>query len=230
MADVRAIPGWKALVEATGDALAMTEEALSDTGDGFEWVVGNAAKSVWDYSQELTVEVDDGGGFAAVSPDKIRWLFGRVVFADDQTGNDVRVTGHYLPRYRWALARDVNWNRSANALDVTVFGSEDVRRIYGLMHVEASVESLNIFSAPLDHDNGGTEDTLGDLMDGRNYFVVSYQPDEDDTGRIQRAVMMFTSQAASSPVDDITSGTASMEGAAPGDFFGNQVTMDRLRE
>ena len=231
MADVRAIPGYKALVEATGAAVAMANEALEDTGDGLEWVVSNAAKSVWDYSQELTVEVDDGGGggFQAVSPDRIRWLFGRVVFSDDQTGNDVRVTGHYLPRYRWALGREVNWIRSQAPLDATVFGDEDVQRIAGLQHVEASVQSLDIFTAPLDHaeDTPG-EDTLGDLMDDRNLFVVSYQPDEDGD-RVQRAVMMFASQAVSMSVTDIVQGDAAMEGAAPGDFFGNQVTMDRIR-
>ena len=230
MADIRAIPGYKALVEATGDAIAMTNEALSDTGDGLEWETTNPAKRVWDYTQEITVEVDDGGGFAAVAPDKIRWLFGRVVFADDQTGNDVRVTGHYLPRYRWALGRDINWNRTATPLDVTVFGDADRRRMYGLVRVEASVDSLSVFDAPLDHtETTPGEDTLGDIMDARNFFVVSYQPNEDDEARIRRAVMMFTSQAMAQTVEGVVTGNASMEGAAPGGFFGEQVTTDRLR-
>lgn len=230
MADVRAIPGYKALVEATGAAVAMTNEALADTGDGLEWEVSNAAKSVFDFSQELTVEVDDGGGggYVEVSPSRIRWLFGRVVFSDDQTGNDVRVTGHYLPRYRWALGRDVDWSRSSTALDSTVFGDEDTQRIYGLQSVEASVDGLQIFDAALDHDNGSTEDTLGDLMDDRKLFVLSYQPDSDGD-YIQRSAMMFTDQTVNQSIDDIVQGSASMEGAAPGDFFGDQVTMDRLR-
>ena len=218
-----ATPGYKADIRTTGDPIAFSDEPMIDTGDGTTFEMSNDALNVLYWGTELTVEVDSGAGYQPVEPKEVFHLFGKVEFATDQTGNDVRITGEYVPKIVFALGTDVEYTRNNESLEVAVFSDEDQRRIYGLSDFEASIDGFQLLNEPID----AGEDSLSEQIDGRKPVVLCYRPSSDDAYEV-RAVCHFTEQTLSSSVDDVVQSTVSVSGSAPkGQTLGNQVIFER---
>lgn len=216
-----ATAGNKAALFLTGASLVMTNEAMVEVNTTTFDVV-NVAKNIWDWREPLILEEDVASVWTPVdaSTYEFRQLFGRVVFNASATGRTFRISGRYLPKYTFALAREVSWEETHAELDVTTFGDESVRRIYGLADVTGSVQSLSLLDTPLD-GVGGTQKELRELLKDREFVVLSYQPHEENPFT-QRAVVMFTAQALSSSVDDLVEASLEFAGAAP-KVLGGQV-------
>lgn len=210
-----AIAGYNADLFVTGEALGMVGESLSDSGDGVTYEVVSGSRDIWDWTSTLTVKV--GGSAVSASTYEVNYLFGTVVF-DSSPAGAVTVDGQYLPKYQFAQAREVSYNDTTADLDSTVFKDTHIQRTPGLQDIEGSVEALQL----LDTAIGAGESTLNEILHGRDFIVFSYSPDAD-ASFTRRAIIMFTSQSLSTPVDDLSTSTCSFSGAAPRDFAGAQV-------
>lgn len=211
-----AVPGYKAKLYTTGDAVAFTGESTTSIG-GNAYQIDNSAFTIWDWTQDVTV-YENG---VESDPDNIRYLSGVIEF-DSAPTEPVTVDGSYLPKVEFALGTSVDFSRTSAELEVTVFGDTDIARIYGLQDIEATIEG---YQTLLDEVDAG-EKSLSDVLEDRDFLVLVYQPDSDNDYEV-RAVVMFTEQALSQAVDDLMGSTISMAGAAPRSTFDNQVVFER---
>lgn len=213
-----AFAGNKAALYLTGKALTTTSEAMTDSGDGLRFKVSNPAKGFWDWTQ--AVEVYEGGTPVAPSSYKVNYLFGEVVFNSAPSGAVTADFG-YLPSYQFAKGREVEFERSYEELDATVFMDEDEQKIYGLGDVNGSITSLDIFYNPI----GSGESSLRQIVQDREFVILSYKPHVEEAYEI-RAVIMFDTLTLEQAVDSIVEGTVSFVGAGPRSLGGAQVVME----
>jgi len=206
-----ATAGFNTQLKLAGAAISMTEESMSDTGNGTLWQIDAIAKEIFNPVTTFTVEVNSGGGFSTISASNynLNYLNGEVDFNNDQTGNSVRISGEYLPTYTIAKARSVSYSRSYEDLDVTTFEQQAIDRILGLQDVEVTVTNLDIDDDPLD-GQGGSEDKLSDLFVDDTITVVEYIPEGlvnvtsgARQGRIHRAFVKLTESELDSSPDGI---------------------------
>jgi len=228
-----ATAGYKGSLKLPGAALAMNNEAMGpidfpDPTAFTVWQITDPAKQLVDWTQNVVVEGNLGAGFVVLSPTVyvLDPLFGIVKITDPLTEpTALRITGFYRPIFTLALCREVSLDDTTAELDVTVFGDTYTRRIYGLQDVSASVSGFNPTNLRLDGPTG-TQATLKDLLRGRNTVVLCYKPDE--TGNQEfRAVLNFTSQSLSQPVDGLMESTLELVGAAP-NFRDSQVALSYI--
>lgn len=217
---INATAGYKAVLEITGQPMAMTEEPLTNTGDNQTFVVTNLLRDVWAFTSPLTVQTSpDGSTWTTITTGfTVQYLVGTVRLNTPQAGIQVRVTGEFLPRYTFALARSVDFEDSVAELDVTTFGDDYVRRIYGLADVSGSIQSLSVMNDEIGED----EKTLRELIGDREFVVLSYRPDEDNSF-VQRAVIMFSTRSLSMSVDDVQTASIDFVGANPRVLGGPQI-------
>ncbi len=212
-------------LEVTGAPIPLTNEAMSDTGDGLTWEVSTAAKDILDWATALVVEVSTDGGatWNAVAPNSIDWLVGRITFGADQSANQVRVSGKYRPRYRVARGRNAPIEGTVKDLDASHYKKKSMQREAGLMDVKGEIDTLDIVGDPLD-GSGGAEKTLEQIFRDGEHIVISVNPHPDDHPTYtQRAIIQFTQRALQLPVSDIISKKLAWSGAAERDVNGNQV-------
>ncbi len=162
------LAGYDAYVYvAAQDAVAFTDEATTDAGDGLTFVIDDDTKRYWDDAVTVTVERDTGGGYGVVAATEyeIQHVGGKVIFADDQTGNDIQVTGEYLPVS--AAVHGTGWSADVNRdiLDVTEFQSGWKTKLAGLMDATAEFERW--------YPDGGSE-FMEQIAAGAKVVVVLY--------------------------------------------------------
>lgn len=213
-----ATAGYRADLFVTGAALSMTGESMSDTGDGVTYEVATAARDVWNWRAPLIVKVD--GSTVSASTYNVNYLFGQVVF-NSAPGGTVTVDGEFLPKYRFALGREASFDDTVEELDITVFQDDHIQRMYGLADVEGSLTGLSL----LNEEIGTGEKTLREVLKDRDFIVLSYSPDSEQTFT-QRAVIMFTNASLSAAVDGLVESTLDFQGAAPRDMTGEQVSVE----
>jgi hypothetical protein len=221
-----ATPGFKALIQITGGALATVNEAFTMLSGDISYQVTNAAKRVIDWNTALTVQrsLDGGASYTTVTNYSVDYLFGKITFTvANPVGTLVRASYNYLPLYTFAEGRDVSFDVSAAELDTTVFGDTDTHRIHGLFDLSGSITSLTLLNVTLDAP-GTSEKTLAELLNDRDFVVLTYKPDSAGTFEM-RAVVMFSSQALSQAVDGLAESTISFMGVAPKGLTGNQVVL-----
>jgi hypothetical protein len=126
-----------------------------------------------------------------------------------------------LPLFTFAEGRDVTFDVTFAELDTTIFGDTDVHRIQGLEDMSGSITSLSLLNVELD-GTGGSEKTLSELLDDREYVVLCYKPDSSGTFEM-RAVVKFSSEALTQAVDGLVEATVSFVGVAPKATTGVQV-------
>jgi len=221
-----ATAGYKTVLQLTGEPITMTEESLSNTGDGKTFEVDASARSIWNWETAVTVEVSDDAGatWTAAPLHTIKYLSGKVVFSASQTGKMVRASGEYLPRFDWARASECSFEQSANDQVTTAFGDTNVSRIYGLSEVSGDLSAFVLLDQPMDGD-GGTEDSVRDLLAGRKFIVLSYQPNSD-VEYYERAVVMLTSAALEMSVDAVQGASVSFVSASPKSLGNSQVIFE----
>lgn len=217
-----AIAGFKTTLDVSGDALSFSALALdSVAGDLYEVGSSDDAKSVWDPSSTLAVEVSaDGGGTwttLTASDYVATHLSGRVdigAYTGSGSVTDVRVSGDYFPRYTEANAYSTDLELTFNSLDSTTFADTDMARVRGLGDITISVSSLDFARTPID-GSGGSEDEVIQILGEGRLVVVSVQLTED-TERYIRAFSRLESVSLSSSVDGRVEGEFSFVGHQAG--------------
>lgn len=123
-------------------AVAFTDEACSDEGDGLTFTIDAAAKRFWDPATAVVVEVDDGGGWDVIASSEytVQHVGGKIIFNADQTGNSVRVDGGYMTVSQLTQAHKWSVDVQQELLEVSAFGDGWKDKIAGLKEASASIE------------------------------------------------------------------------------------------
>lgn len=205
-------PSHNAKIIGVGDSVSFSNEAMSDTGDGYTWQTSTLTKSIWDPEQTMVVEVDSGGGYGVVSAANytLDYVVGKVTFASDQTGNSVRISGYYHPRYTIAQARAASMAVSRKPNDGNRFGDGGQRRKYGRLDCGSEITILDENMDPID-GGGGSEDSILDMILAAKRTCLEINPDRDNS-RFFRFWCRFYSQGQELANDSISTSTLSASG------------------
>jgi len=202
-------------IQVTGQSTSMSDESCSDTGNGTLFVIDDDAKNIFDPSVSFTVEVDSGSGYSTVSPSNynIRYLVGAVEFDSSQAGNDVRISGSYLPQYTLVEVYEVSPEFTREALDSTPFQSTAMRRKSGLKDFSVDASSYEVRQIELDQPGSSNEATLEEVFLGSEtrggsgdiseFIVFSYRVTTTSSLKF-RARVMLTDETLEMPVDDLS--------------------------
>jgi len=141
-----ALAGRKALVKASGAAVAFLDEPTTKVTANTVYQITNTAKRVLDRTATITVEVDaDGagaGGFVVADPSTytLNRLTGTVTFSADQ-GVDavVRMDGSYLPLTTVAEARSYSYALAGENATDNEFGDSYVTRLQVMKDASGSL-------------------------------------------------------------------------------------------
>ena len=157
-----ALSGQKAKLELVGSSTSMSNESMSDTGNGTLWYIDDDAKFIFDPDTALTVEVDTGGGFSTVAPANytIRYLIGAVDFDADQSGNTVRISGSYLPRHAVAEVTTSDRSFDAGVQETPQYQDDGVQSF--TCDFSSWLEVENEIDAPTDAEGSLLEYLLGE--------------------------------------------------------------------
>lgn len=211
--------GFNTCLRYTGASVSMTDESMTDTGNGTLFRIDDSSKEILDPQTSMTVK--SNGSSVSASNYTINYLTGSVDFDSSQAGNTITISGAYLPAYDVAEAYATTFNRSYGEIDTTVFKDEGFTRTQGLAEIEVEVSHLDAVDDPLD-GQGGTENTLTDLLTKYDEpFVVEYQPSGLSNvtsgtreGRVHRAWVKLPNRENTTEVDgryEVTSTLVSSE-------------------
>jgi hypothetical protein len=221
-----ATPGYLAEIQVSGAALATVNEPAGMVSGDISYQITNAAKRIIDWNSTLTVQrsLDGGATFATVTNYSVDYLFGKITFTiANPAGTLVRASYNYLPLYTFAEGRDVSFDVTSAELDTTVFGDVSTHRINGLFDLSGSVTGFNLLNVELDAP-GTSEKTLAELLNDRDFVVLTYKPDSGGSFQV-RAVVMFSNESLSQAVDGLVESTVSFMGVAPKGLAGTQVVL-----
>lgn len=158
-----ATPGFSITLKVGGTSTAVTGEACTNT-TGNSYQINTAAKRVWDPA--VTPVAYDGGVPAAV--DSVDYLFG-IVTLSAPPGGAVTVDVNYIPLLDVAQGKGISLKTTTDALDASVFGSQDRVYIAGLRTKTATINTLDTLSTDLDPGAGSWK--WATRIDGVAYLV-----------------------------------------------------------
>lgn len=187
------------------DGEAMTEEAMSDSGDGLRFVTTDADRNFWDPRVEPVVE---DNGVVVSSGYTVNYLMGQVTFDAPPTG-PVTVTGSYLPRFLLPACRAHTLNATAAMLEATVYGDEAVARLAGLFDVSGTLERLESGLEVYD----GDAQTLWDLLDGRKVVGLEIRNDNAQP-HCTRCYVLINQNDLSGAVGELATASVSFQGVS----------------
>lgn len=198
--------GYKARARLTHpDGEAMTEEVMTDSGDGLRFVTTDANKNFWDPRVEPVIEDD---GVVVSSGYTVDYLMGQVTF-DAPPDGPVTVTGSYLPRFQLPACRAHTLNATAAMLETTVYGDEAVARLAGLFDVSGTLERLESGLEVYD----GDAQTLWDLLDGRKVVGLEIRNDNAQP-HCTRCYVLINQNDLSGAVGELATASVSFQGVS----------------
>lgn len=129
--------GQTADIYLASGSMALTHEAMTDSGDHTNYQVTNAAKRVLDYATTQQISTSTDGvtwTVQAASLYTLNGLTGTVTFNSAQSSSTLaRIeSGAYLPIAVIAQATDWTLSISADMKDVSVLGSDWKKQIYAM--------------------------------------------------------------------------------------------------
>lgn len=179
--------GLDARLLKSGTSTAFSNETCTEVS-ATVFQITDADKRVWDRTASITVEVSTDGGstWTENTDNTIDRLFGTITFDSSQTGNDVRVSGNYLPMTNVAEAKEFEWSLTRNITDKSAFNDDDNEKSYGSLAFEGS-GTLN-YDSTADFESDINDKTFrvmefqqGESVDARAWVVVA--SDEETTER-----------------------------------------------
>ncbi|HET7657517.1 MAG TPA: hypothetical protein VFK37_04435 [Bacillales bacterium] len=140
-----AVAGFKAQVNVSGTPVAFADEPTTPNADLTTYQINDNLKRVWDAQADITVEQSTDGGttWNATDPKtyKLNRLTGTVLFdAAQASGEQVRVSGQYLPMSKAAEAYEYKYKIEADNQDQHEFGVVYNKRVQGLKDVTGSIK------------------------------------------------------------------------------------------
>lgn len=161
------VAGRFALVKMSGDAVAMTAEAMVTTDDQTYQVV-DTLKTVWDPATAITVKVDGVEVDAEADPYQVNRLTGQVVFETvDALRGAITVDGDYRPLAVVAKVKSYTHTFAAPALDDTTFDSD----------WRESIPNIVDFSATLGRNVQAGSTTFLDAIANGTQVVMEFWDD-----------------------------------------------------
>lgn len=209
--------GHEIIVEIAASTLTMTNEVLASLS-ATVWEVSTASRSVLDPRTTITVEVttDAGATWNPLTAGQytIRHLAGRVTL-DASVGavDGVRISGDYFARHAFAKGSGIEWNRSRNLHDSTVWQQSGRTRTSGLVDGSATVSTFQIGTTPID-GAAGVEKSLDELTTTETLVVLTAQFDPD-TPRMNRMFAKLADHSISSEIDGLVEGSLEFTGTLP---------------
>jgi hypothetical protein len=132
-------PGRLCVVKVSGEAVAFTDEATTNTGN-ISYRITNATKRVWASGVSVVVKAAGTPVNPALDPYTINRLAGTVVFDSADAGRGaVTVSGSYLPLTTVGDAKTFSYGLSLGTIPANVFGDTAVASIAGLVDVSGTV-------------------------------------------------------------------------------------------
>ena len=156
--------GLDARILKSGVETSMSNETMTDSGDGLTFTIDDTTKEVFARLTALTVEVDPGGGFVVNTANTINRLSGSVTFDADQTGNPVQISGFFVPMTTVAEAMEYSWELTRANTDKGRFKDDHMRRGYGPLSFGGSASMF--FDSAADFEA---------IVDTKEIFVVEFQ-------------------------------------------------------
>lgn len=229
------LAGKDAQIYLTGASQSMTDEGMDAVGSGsptLVWQIADHAKDIFDPSVTVTVEVSTDGGStystASTSNYTLRYLVGVVQFDSDPfsgstSGNQVRISGSYLPKYSLLEGYEQNIDPTRDLYDTTSFQQDAMERAEeGPLDIEGEFSLNRVLERELDSD-GGTEPTLREILLGEETHggsgsvdqphVYRAHPNDDPSDTLEAAWVKFSTESLDSAVGSKQERSYSMEGA-----------------
>jgi hypothetical protein len=151
----------------------MTDEAMTDSGDGLRFRITNRAKRYWDDTHVFTVY--DNGTPVAASGYTIEYPGGEVVFKTSKAGRTITVTGGYFVIDKTYLLSSTDFSMKVQLEDATLYGDTAARNYPTLL------------SAAFNEVGFHEDNTMFDRLGGKYIAVFSesgvYQAASIDSGR-----------------------------------------------
>lgn len=162
---MRETAGFEAKIKKSGTPTAFTTEAMSLVS-GKTYRIVDFAKSLWDYTEALTV-FDNAVAVSAANIASIDYMFGAVTFAAGYTvTGPVTVTGTYMPTAAFGCANSVSLTQNAEAVLDSCF--ETIQANDGFNSYRAGLKTV---SAELSGFYKTTNDFV-ELLKARESFVL----------------------------------------------------------
>lgn len=140
------------------DSTSMTDEAMSDTGNGTLFTIDDFAKVIFDPSVTFTVK--SNGSAVSASNYTIRYATGAVEFDSTQSGNTITISGNYFGKTELLEASEMTLSLSNNLDEITNFGDNGVRRHGTVQDVSGSFQQYEILQNALDTGEPDLEDLV----------------------------------------------------------------------
>lgn len=170
----------RSVVQISGTSTAFSEEACTDLGAQTAYQIDDQTKRLWDSGVALEVEVDDGGGWDVipVADYTVDPLFGVVTFLVAlDPGDEVRVSGSYLPRLTVLKVRGYTIRDFRTMHDSTGIEDSTRKRLAGLSDAEVDVNGLWVSYDDL--DGSGDTRKLQDVLTNGTTILISLDPSGD---------------------------------------------------
>ena len=214
-------PVHKTNIQITGDAIAVTGESMSDTGDGVTFEIDDGDKDIWDPSAQ--VKVYDGGSLVSSGYEE-QYILGRIKF-DSAPAGAVTVDVSYFPKFPVSEASSFDLTISKNLQNTPALPNEGERRSKAKTDFTASMDQYELGANTI--DTAGTEDTYADLFAGR--LLVAEFELETSASPVPtiRALGYFSEQDFGSDANDISDVSVSFE-ASQQNKNGNNLAFPRL--
>lgn len=139
-----AVAGYKAQVNVSGSSVSFTDEPTTANADLTAYQINDSTKRIWDRQADITVEnsTDSGSTWNAADPASytLNRLTGTVLFDTAlASGDQVRVSGNYLPMSKAAEAYGYKYKIEADNQDQHEFGQIYTKKVQGLKDVSGSI-------------------------------------------------------------------------------------------
>jgi hypothetical protein len=200
--------GYTASVLATNDSASVTDDGMTDSGDGLTFYTTTAAHNWWDPTVTPTFKAN-GGAISSSDIEEINYLLGKVTFATDKTGDTITWSGDYVERHTIALCRGYDISFVIDLLDKTVFGDSARNRHAGLKDVQLGLNMLDLGLDDLDSGGSGLQ-LYEELNSGNVHGYEIQPPGAGDT--VWRAWLLLGDEAMSFSPDELQTAQLTGEG------------------
>lgn len=206
------VAGYLSRAYVPGDPVTMTDEAMTDTGDGLRFKTGNTARQAWDPTASVVVK--DNGVAVDADDYTIEPLMGQVTFEASATpAGPVTVTTDYLPLLEVVRGRAASFDASLALADVTTWGDDAIDRIGTLFDVSGTLERLEWGLD--DYDPGGDTKQLAAMLLAREWIILELRLSGEGAYR-WRFFAQLSGETPKAATAEAIMSTLSWSGTCPG--------------
>jgi len=167
----RGFAGYNSTLKKTGTSTSFTGESMSQVGTSQTYRVDDDARSVWDWTQTVTIN-DGGSPVADADIDEINYVLGEVTFVSGYSvSGPITADGNYLPLSAFGKANSFSLTQSADTTDTTDFETAQSNGGFMTMRptlLSSDLELTSFYRAATD---------FYDILKNRDQFVIEIDPE-----------------------------------------------------